>query len=216
MVHQLTEKELNSYRQWLEELDEEAQEPGGNPQTCDKEVWEYFNPCGDIGAQIYNSFSDNELLEFLLKHMDKPGHKVPFKNIYCIHKQYLRRRFGDLRCAANLATKRRKQIIDEERWPWDWPERVSPHPLLEMLDQRHRTILPEDLIMIERICREAKQTGLPPKLSVGERERLDKLYNSKMALELMGIPALKDSALLHMKCYWAEQKRRMKETEEEF
>ena len=62
----LTEKELLGYRQWLSELDEESRgEQGTSRQAMDPDLWRIFDPKGNIGRQIYESYTDEALLEAL-------------------------------------------------------------------------------------------------------------------------------------------------------
>ena len=72
----LTEKELRGYRQWLSELDEESRgEQGTSRQALDPDLWRIFDPKGNIGRQIYESYTDEALLEAVVVTMDHPGHK---------------------------------------------------------------------------------------------------------------------------------------------
>ena len=60
----LTEKELLGYRQWLSELDEESRgEQGTSRQAMEPDLWRMFDPKGNIGRQIYESYTDEALLE---------------------------------------------------------------------------------------------------------------------------------------------------------
>lgn len=69
----LAEKELAGYRQWITELEEEARQTGGDLTLCDGEVWQYFDPGKPLGYQIYRSYSDEELLDILIKTMNHQG-----------------------------------------------------------------------------------------------------------------------------------------------
>ena len=72
----LTEKEAAGYRQWLSELDEESrEEQGTSRQAMDSDLWRIFDPKGNIGRQIYESYTDEALLEAVVVTMDHPGHK---------------------------------------------------------------------------------------------------------------------------------------------
>ena len=66
----LTEKELKSYRALLENLDEKAHQPGEDLTICSKGAWAVFNPEQLPGKQIYNSFSDGELLDVVIYTMN--------------------------------------------------------------------------------------------------------------------------------------------------
>ena len=41
----------------------------------DPDIWGVFNPKGNIGRQIYESYTDEALLEAVVGTMDHPGHK---------------------------------------------------------------------------------------------------------------------------------------------
>ena len=204
----LSKKELTEYRRWIAELEEEAREQGGNMQTCDPEVWAQFEPHSDPGRQIYASFTDEELLDLLIRTMDRPGHSPRVEEIHVIYREYLRLRFRGLNTAKSLAKTRRKQLEEERRWPWDWPDRVSPRPLLDRLAQRGQAAGPEDLALLERLCAEARAARLPPALSETERDQLNRLCICKTALELMGIPVLNKAGLRHMVRYWEKERAR--------
>lgn len=91
----LTEKELRGYRQWLSELDEESRgEQGTSRQAMDPDLWRIFDPKGNIGRQIYESYTDEALLEAVVGTMDHPGHKPRLYQLSLIRQVYLKRRFG--------------------------------------------------------------------------------------------------------------------------
>lgn len=202
----LSEKELLGYRQWLCELEEE-----GELDSCDSDVWECFDPQSAVGAQVYRSFSDEELLDRLIATMGHQGRKPHFDRIHIIYRRYLRLRFGELNNAKESARARLKQIEEQKRWPPDWHTRVSTGPLLAKLEQKGRAVSSEDMELLERLCREARETALPPHISITVRDRLNKLMDSKSALELMGIPMLSQTGLKRMTRYWNEG-RKMEET----
>ena len=200
----LSEKELNSYRQWAAELQEESQQPGGSC-SCDPEVWEYFNPAFPCGKQIYESFTDEELLDVVLSTMERPGHSPQFQEIHEIYRRYLSRRFGSLSRVKEAARIRYKRRRDEQRWPWDWPERVSSAAALDYCRQRGLSLSREEQTLLEHLCQVARYTRLPPVLSQAQIHCLQRLGGLRQMLELMGIPRLERSALKHMRFYWQEQ-----------
>ena len=208
----LLEKELNSYRQWAAELQEEAREPGGSC-NCDSEVWEYFNPAFPCGKQIYESFTDEELLDMLLPTMEYPGHTPRFQEIHEIYRRYLARRFGDLSRAKDLARIRYKRRRDEQRWPWDWPERVSAEPALNYCRQRGLCLSQEEQTLLKHICQVARSTRMPPALSQSQVRYLQRLGGVRQIFELMGIPRLERGALKYMRSYWRRQAALAKDTE---
>lgn len=207
----LTEKELAGYRQWLAELAEEALGPGGDPTTCDEEIYQYFSLRTSCGKQVYDSYSDEELLDVLVQMMDHHGHKVNGHDIYCVYKDYLRKRFGTMPDAISKARRRLKLRKDQERWPPDWPERVSLQALLDAPRNRMRSPSQEDLAFLNKLCEAARRTGYPPNLTADDRRRLNhmKLGGCKFILETMGIPCLERIARKHMMRYWhIERKKR--------
>lgn len=113
---ELTQKELAGYRQWLSELDSEARKTGADLTDVDYEIWQYFDPETMIGKQIYESYSDEELISFVLATMDHPGHKPRLERIYVIYRQYLKLRFDGLSNVIARAKTRRKQLAEEMKW----------------------------------------------------------------------------------------------------
>lgn len=206
----LTEKELAGYRQWLAELAEEAAEPGGDPTTCDREVAEYFSLKTSCGKQVYESFSDAELLEIVIKLIDHHGHKLNYANVYCIYKTYLRKRFGNLPDVASKARTELKLRKNKERWPPDWQERVSLQALLDAPRNRRSSPRQADLEFLNRLCEASKRSGYPPNLTGTERQRISRmgLGSLKFVLETMGIPCLDKIELRHIKRYWDEERKK--------
>ena len=206
----LTAKELQSYRQWLSELDEEAREAGGNLNHCDDELWMTFNPRTPIGNQIYRSFSNEELLDLVISTMGRQGHKPNFNNIYIVYRSYLQLRFGELNNAKEAARMRVKQLEERKKWPPDWHTRVSTEPLLRKLEKKGKTVSDEMVDLLNQLCQEARETGLPPYISISLRNKLEKLMDHKSALECMGIPVLSNAALSRMIRYWKEEREKCK------
>lgn len=200
----LSEKELNGYRQWAAELQAESGEPGGSC-SCDSEVWEYFNPVTPCGKQIYESFTDEELLDILLPTMKSPGHTPQFQKIHEIYRRYLLRRFGNLARVKEMARVRYKRRRDERRWPWNWPERVSVEPALDFCRKRGIRLSAEEQTVLIQLCQAAKYTRMPPVLSQEQLRCLQRLGSVRQLLERMGIPYLERGARKHMRLYWREQ-----------
>lgn len=201
----LSQRQLREYRQWIADLEEEIREEGGDLSQEDLELWEYFDPATTTGRQIYASFTDEELLDCLIRTMHRPGHNPRYNEIHFIYKKYLRIRFNGLNTAKDRAKIRMKRLAEQEKWSWDWPEHVSLQPLLERLEQRGKEVSAEDHVMLDELCAKAKETGKPLTLSVSARKRLGKLYDCKQALELMGIPVLDKAGLRYMNKFWAAQ-----------
>ena len=203
----LSEKELKGYRRWAAQLQEESREPGGSC-SCDPEVWEFFDPAFSTGKQIYESFTDEELLDVMIATMNRPGHTPQFQEIHELYRRYLSRRFGDLARAKRAARIRYKQLRDESRWPWDWPDRVSPEPVLDRCRKRGISLSDKETALLEQLCRAARYTRMPPVLSSEEARCLQRLGGARRTVELMGIPQLERSALRHMRSYWQQQAAR--------
>lgn len=206
----LSQRQLKEYKQWIAELAEEARQPGGDPDVCDHEVWNYFNPRGRIGAQIYQSFSNEELIATLFPTMDHPGHKPRFEEVYIIYRHYLKLRFGGLEVAKRKARTRYKQMRDEQKWPPDWPERVSPDAFLAYCRERGSEVSMEDQAELRRLCSDIQREYRPlsqEELSGPMCSWLTGLGGSwKKALDLMGIPVLNKRQRFHLERYWAKKR----------
>ena len=175
----LTEKELRGYRQWLSELDVESrEEQESSRQTVDPDIWRVFNPEGNIGRQIYESYTDEALLEAVVGTMDHPGHKPRLYQLSLIRQVYLKRRFGSTNKACWAAKGFRKRLEEQKRWPPDWPERVSADRFRAYCER------------IEEITPELKK--------LFQKKRC----TNKRAMELMGIPVLSKLAMKHLWSYW--------------
>ena len=132
----LTEKELRGYRQWLSELDVESrEEQESSRQTVDPDIWRVFNPEGNIGRQIYESYTDEALLEAVVGTMDHPGHKPRLYQLSLIRQVYLKRRFGSTNKACWAAKGFRKRLEEQKRWP---PGEEEITPELKKLFQKKR------------------------------------------------------------------------------
>lgn len=81
-----------------------------------------------ISRQVYESYTDEELLDIFLKTRTGAERKLQFGRIYCIYKIYIRKRFGSLERAKTQAIIRRKNLRNERRWPPDWPDRIDLEP----------------------------------------------------------------------------------------
>ena len=211
----LTKRQIGEYKQWIAELAEEAGQPGGDPDVCDREVWAYFDPRGAVGVQIYQSFSDEELIATLFPTMDHPGHKPRFEEVYIVYRRYLKLRFGGLEAAKRKARTRYKQIRDEQKWPPDWPERVSPDALLAHCRERGVEVSMDDQLELERFCSTIQRERKPlchEELSGSQCAWLAALGGSwKKALDLMGIPVLNKRQVYHLERYWARKGSRHRE-----
>ena len=66
---------------------------------------------GASGQRLYNSFTDDELLDILRSSASELGRPPTQKDIFCVYRSYIRRRFGNwptaLRAAGLKAPKKR-------------------------------------------------------------------------------------------------------------
>lgn len=210
-THDLTERQLLEYRQWLKELDEEAHAPGGRLDEIDPALWSIFRPEGPIGKQIYRSYTDEELLEPLLRTMNHPGHKPRLDEVHIVWKEYLRLRFDTLGDACWKARSYRKRRMNEQAWPADWPERLTPERLLAYLGRRGYTVTEVDRQTVARYCLQLQRTKEPPaegQLPSG----LIQLFGRagcqwRCGMQELNAPLLSKAALRHMRRYWAERRK---------
>jgi len=80
---------------------------------------EWINPClwqqymGEAGGRLCDSFTDEELLDILRKAAAEQGRAHAQKEVFCVCKSYIRRRFTNwptaLRAAGLKATKEKKE-----------------------------------------------------------------------------------------------------------
>lgn len=208
-IQELTKREIDSYRQWLNELDQEAREPGGDLSTCDTQVWNYFNPSGVTGRQIYESFTNEELLDILIRTIDRPGNKPNYDQVYYIYKRYLRLRFQSLNNAKDRAKARVKQLREQEKWPPDWPTRVSTSKFVLRCEKAKYPLTDQELLELDAFCCRVRKTRRPP-LESQLPQTVAKICKARhlsfqKSMKLMGIPALNQLSLRHMLKYWQKQ-----------
>ena len=155
----LTEKELRGYRQWLSELDEESRgEQGTSRQAMDPDLWRIFDPKGNIGRQIYESYTDEALLEAVVVTMDHPGHKPRTYQLSPIRQVYLKQRFGNINKACWAARGFRKRLEEQKRWPPDWPERVSADGFRAYCERIGSPLTEQDAELAEHMCRSVRES----------------------------------------------------------
>lgn len=208
----LSERELEGYRQWLTELEEEMSDAPGLSQRLDEDLTCYFWPEYSIGRQVYISFTDEELLERLVETMEgRDGPPQP-ERLLCVYRWYLEKRFGSLYRACWQARGRSRQRAAERMWPADWPERVSDRPFLERCVAHGVGLDEETRRQVGEYCAAVRRSGQPPSRDQLPQE-LDVLFSRvgctwKTGLELLGIPALSKSVRRHMRHYWARNNGR--------
>lgn len=202
----LTPKQLEGYRQWLAELEEEARAAPAGLNRCDAEVWQYFRPDRPTGSQVYHSFYNEELLDILIGTMNRAKRSPHFGKVYTVYRCYLELRFHGMGNAKSQARLHIKQKKAERAWPADWPQRVSVEPLLSAMERRGTPLNPADREMLCKLCDAARETGLPPTVDRAVQSRLDRLCGCGNALRLMGIPTLGERSLRHMQAFWSSQR----------
>ncbi|SHH98917.1 hypothetical protein SAMN02745823_01798 [Sporobacter termitidis DSM 10068] len=85
-------------------------------EWIDPHLWRQY--MGEAGRRLYNSFTDEELLDILRLTAAELGHTPSQKEIFCVYRAYIRRRFTNwptaLR-AAGLKAPKQKRRGDEEQ-----------------------------------------------------------------------------------------------------
>jgi disulfide oxidoreductase YuzD len=85
-------------------------------EWVDPLLWSQY--MGKAGRMLYTSFSDEELLDILRHAADKLGHAPSQKEIFCVYRAYIRRRFNNwpmaLRAAGLKAPKKKRRNHDDQ------------------------------------------------------------------------------------------------------
>ena len=202
----MTKQDLAKAKYVLAQRNEKTRLNGFEAQWCDPAFRDYYHPGSPTGRQIYASYSGNELLDFLITYMEHHGHSPDWEKIHHVYKLYFSYHFGDLAQAKAKARSRQKALAQQAKWPPDWPERVSSVPFYKWLDENGKSYTEEDKEIIETLCTDARESGLPPDLSAETCKYLGKFGNIKKALEMMNIPPLKKTELRFMARYWNENR----------
>lgn len=90
-------------------------EPDANRRTdwLQPERWSQY--MGPAGKQLYQSYSDAELLKILQTEAERLGHVPAQHEIFCVYRDYIRRRFGNWVKALRAAELRQpKQNMTDE------------------------------------------------------------------------------------------------------
>lgn len=209
MAFPLNEKQLVGYRVWLNELDAEAR-ASGTLDKCDDDIWETFDPESWSGSQVCASYQKNEMLDWLAQRMEAEDQPVEWGEVYCIHRAYVEKRFGSFENAEQEARRNYKQLRNLAKWPADWPDRISLQPVEDYLARKGKPPLTqEQRELLLSLCCEARNTGLPPYISITLRNRLNKIANPIYLQQLMGIPVLDKKELEIYKRYWRSERERL-------
>jgi hypothetical protein len=93
----LAAEQLKTYRSLIAEEASHAYRSGDKNAVswCDGNLWKEYSANSAIGRQIYASFTDKELLELLREIARRLGCKPTQKEVYCVYRSYLRKRFGN-------------------------------------------------------------------------------------------------------------------------
>ena len=202
----LTKQDLAKAKFILTQRNEKTRLNGFEAELCDPAFRSYYHPGSPTGRQILASYTNDELLDFLITYMQHQGHSPNWEKIHHVYKLYLTCRFGDLAQAKAKARSRQKALTQQSKWPPDWPVRVSSEPFYRWLDECGKTCTDEDKEIIETLCADARQSGLPPDLSTEKCKQLGKFCDIKKALEMMNIPPLNKAELRFMARYWNENR----------
>ena len=208
MNTRLTTKELDSAKQNLAWRNEMTRLNGFEKKECAPEIISYYHPKSETGKHIFQSYTDNELLDILISYMQHRGHTPEWDKVHYIYKLYLSQRFDNLAQAKAKARTRQKILMQQAKWPPDWPERVNPEPLYQWMAENGKELTEEQRNNVEGLCMAARETGMPPDLSSPECQLLGKICDYKKALEMLGIPALRKTELRFMSRYWQENREK--------
>lgn len=204
----MTREEISEAKRALAQRNEKTRENGFESKWCATMLKNVYHPSSPTGKQIYISYSGDELLDILITYMQHHGHKPDWERVHYIYKLYLSRRFGNLAQARAKARARQKQQVLQAKWPPDWLERVSSEPYYRWLEERGKTYTEEDVSVVEGICAQARESGMPPELSSEPCMYLGKFGDVKKGLALMNIPPLNKTELRFMARYWKENRNR--------
>ena len=62
-------------------------------QWIDPQIWSQY--MGPAGMKLYRSFSDEELLDIIRQEALYLGHVPAQREVFCVYRDYIRRRFGN-------------------------------------------------------------------------------------------------------------------------
>jgi len=204
----LTRREISEAKRALAKRNERTMANGFEAELCDPNFRSYYHPKSETGRQIFRSYTGDELLDILIANMKDKGHSPDWEKLHHVYKLYLSYRFGDLAQAKAKARTRQKQQTQQTKWPPDWPERVSSEPFYNWLEERGRAYTEEDKAVVEGICTQARESGMPPELSSEPCIYLGKFGDIKKGLALMNIPPLNKAELRFMARYWKENREK--------
>lgn len=90
------QKEIMELRQQLQKDAEKAKLedfPEQTQQWINPQKWSQY--MGATGRRLYQSFSDEELLDIIRREALHLGHIPAQRDVFCVYRDYIRRRFGN-------------------------------------------------------------------------------------------------------------------------
>lgn len=94
-------------------LDEEQAKAERGLAWLEPERWSQY--VGREGRAVYQSFSDQELLDILRRAAEELGHLPSQKEVFCVHRDYIRRRFKNWPTALRAAGLRPPKEAKEKK-----------------------------------------------------------------------------------------------------
>ena len=155
----MSKAEIMQARKILAQRNELTRRNGFEAELCDPQFRSYYHPDSPKGQQIYQSYSDEELLDILIAVMQHHGHSPQFDKIHHVYKLYLSKRFENLAQAKAKARARQKAIAQQDKWPSNWSEHIDPEPFYKWIQEKGQEVTEEDKCVIEAICDDARKTG---------------------------------------------------------
>ena len=87
---------------------------GYSQEWIDPTLWKAY--CGKRGEELYESFSDQELLDILREAVAELGRLPSQKEVFCVYRCYIRKRFKNWPTALRAAgLKDPKPVRDKKR-----------------------------------------------------------------------------------------------------
>lgn len=99
----LSAQQIEKLKQKLLEISKKTLDKDLGHGDKESPVWKTYSHTSVIGKQVYQSFSDEELLEVLRQTAEALGHSPSQKEIFWVWREYIRLRFGKWPYALKLA-----------------------------------------------------------------------------------------------------------------
>lgn len=101
MQMQLKNDDITELRRRLAEDAQQAEESAHGLEWVNPQFWKQY--MGKDGKRLYSSFSDDELLELLRQAAARMKHPPTQRDIFCVYRSYIRRRFTNWPTALRAA-----------------------------------------------------------------------------------------------------------------